>query len=460
MHSQQQNQILNGVIWKQILIFFFPVMLGTLFQQLYNTADVAIVGRYAGKLALAAVGGPSSLLVNLLVNLFVGICSGATVIVAQVYGAAEERRMSRAVHTAMWMGIVFGGALSLFGFLASEWILRMIGTPQEMLELSVTYLRIYFSGTIFTFIYNMGSSVLRAIGDSTRPFWLLVISTLINIAADMLFIVTFGWGVAGAAYATIMSQGVSAVGVLFFLVREQEIPPLRVTELLRPSFREVYNIIRIGLPAGLQSAMYSLSNIVIQSSINVLGVDTVAAWATYSKVDRVYWSVLGAFTIALSTFSGQNFGAQKYDRVYKSIHAAAWLSCGYTVLFATIYLTFDRAINGLFTSDPEVLDIASQIVWILTPLYILYLPIEALAGGMRGTGDSLVPMIATLMGVCGFRLLWVTFIVPFHHDIHTIMIGYPISWALTSAFFLLYHWKGNWMKRSIARACHDAKNTK
>lgn len=456
MTSTKENQIVNGVIWKQLLIFFFPVMLGTIFQQLYNTVDVAIVGRYVGKVALASVGGPSSLIVNLLLNLFVGLCSGGTVVVAQIYGAENTPRLSRAIHTAMWIAIVIGGGLSIFGYFASSTFLSMMGTPAEMMELSVTYLQIYFLGTIFTFIYNMGSSVLRAIGDSRRPFWILVGATVINVFADILFVVSFGWGVAGAAYATIMSQFFSAIGVIFFMVREEEIPPLRISELIHPSLAEFYNVVRIGIPASLQSSMYSLSNILIQSCVNTLGVNTVAAWATYGKIDRLYWGVLSAFTIALATFSGQNFGAKKYDRVYKSIYAAAALCFIYTVLFAGIYVGFDRVINGFFTDDPEVLRISTQIIWTLPPLYFLYIPIEALGGGMRGAGESFIPMLTTLIGVCGLRLIWVFFVFPFSSTLSTVLIGYPVSWTLTSSFFILYYLKGHWMERCIARAGHQA----
>lgn len=458
MLEHHDNKILNGVIWKQLLIFFFPIMLGTLFQQLYNTADVAIVGRYAGKLALAAVGGPSALIINLLINFFVGLCSGATVVVAQVYGSGDEKRLSTAIHTAMWMGLVLGGALSVVGYFVSEWILVMMGTPEEMLGLSASYLKIYFTGTVFTFVYNMGTSVLRAVGDSRRPFWVLVAATTINVALDLLFIVTFGWGVAGAASATVLSQAVSAAGVVFFMVREEEVPPLRLAPLMRPNFTEIHNVVRIGFPAGIQSAMYSISNICIQSCINTLGVDTVAAWATYSKVDRLYWSVTSAFTIALATFAGQNFGARKYDRVYSSMRSGGVLALIYTLAFSSLYIAFGDSINGLFTEDPEVIRIAGKIVWMMVPWYVLYVPIDALAGGMRGTGDSLVPMVATIIGVCGFRLMWIWCVVPFNYSLHTILTGYPISWGLTATFFIYYYYRGDWMERSIERRRRCEKN--
>ena len=224
--------------------------------------------------------------------------------------------------------------------------------------------------------------------------------------------------------------------------------------LLRPDRVILGSVVRIGLPSGLQSTMYSLSNIVIQSTVNGFGVDTVAAWTVCGKVDRMYWLIINALGVAVSTFSGQNFGARKYDRVLRSIGVSAALGTALSLFFGAVFVTWGAPLYGIFTDDPAVISIGMEIIWLIAPWYFAYVPVGTLASGMRGTGDAIVPTAMTALGICGFRLLWIWFVVPFSHSVRTVFIGYPVSWALTSAFFLLYHWKGNWMRRSILRAGH------
>lgn len=450
----ENRQIIEGVIWKQLLIFFFPILLGTFFQQLYNTVDAIIVGRFLGKEALAAVGGPSGYLVNLLLGFFIGLCSGATVVIAQFFGAGDAEHASRAVHTSMALSIAAGAAMSLVGAFLAEPALTAMDTPPEVLPHAVSYLRIYFGGILFMFVYNMGAAVLRAKGDSKRPFYLLVLATIVNIAGDIVFVVHWGWGVAGAAYATVLSQLASAAGVWIFLAREAGAFRLRLRGLLRPDRVILGSVVRIGLPSGLQSTMYSLSNIVIQSTVNGFGVDTVAAWTVCGKVDRMYWLIINALGVAVSTFSGQNFGARKYDRVLRSIGVSAALGTALSLFFGAVFVTWGAPLYGIFTDDPAVISIGMEIIWLIAPWYFAYVPVGTLASGMRGTGDAIVPTAMTALGICGFRLLWIWFVVPFSHSVRTVFIGYPVSWALTSVFFLLYHRKGNWMQRSILRAGH------
>ncbi len=450
------RDMIEGVIWKEILRFFFPIMLGTVFQQLYNTVDAIVVGRFAGKVALAAVGGPTSYLVNLLVNFFVGITSGATVVIAQFYGMEDADRTESAVHTAMALSVYAGAAFSVVGVLIAAPALRAMNTPAEVLPHAASYLRIFYGGLLFSFVYNMGSSVLRARGDSKRPFYMLVAATLTNIAADVVLVIWCGLGVAGAAWATILSQAVSAAGVVWFLLHEEGEFRLDLRRLWKFDWLILQNIVRIGVPSGIQSALFSVSNIVIQSAINGFGVDTVAAFATYGKIDHLFWMVLTALGVSVSTVVGQNFGARRYDRVMRAVY----ITMGYAFVAAIVFgfgqALFVEPLYRIFTDDAEVIRIGSQVTWLMSPWFFVYVPIVALAGGMRGTGDAIVPTAATAAGICGLRLTWVWFVLPFFRTFRTLAIGYPVSWGLTSVFFLIYHWKGNWLKRSIIRAGHTA----
>ena len=450
----ENRQIIEGVIWKELLIFFFPILLGTFFQQLYNTVDAIIVGRALGKAALAAVGGATGYLVNFLVNFFVGLTSGATVVIAQYFGSGDPERTSQAVHTSMFLSIAAGVVLSAVGIAAAPWALRLLNSPPEVLPLASDYLKIFYGGMIFMFVYNMGSSVLRAKGDSKRPFYMLVLATVVNIFGDLLLVVKLKMGVAGAAYATVFSQLVSAAGVCCFLAREEGPFRLTLSGLWRRNRPIMDNIIRIGLPTGLQSDMFSLSNLVIQTTINGFGVNLAAAWATYGKIDHLYWMILSALGVAVSTFSGQNFGARKYSRVYKSIHVTAWLALGFSVFFGFAYVYWGPLLYRIFTDDEYVISLGMKIMWLMAPWYFTYVPVDALAGGMRGTGDSVMPTAITALGVCVFRVCWIWFVVPFRRTLTVVFLSYPVSWILTSTLFLIYDRWGKWMERSVVRAGH------
>ena len=454
IQKPHSRDMIEGVIWKEILRFFFPIMLGTVFQQLYNTVDAIVVGRYAGKVALAAVGGPTSYLVYLLVNFFVGITSGATVVIAQFYGMEDAERTNKAVHTAMALSIYAGAAFSVVGVLIAAPALRAMNTPAEVLPHAADYLRIFYGGLLFSFVYNMGSSVLRAKGDSKRPFYMLVAATLTNIVADIVLVIYCKMGVAGAAWATILSQLVSAAGVVWFLLREEGEFRLDLRRVWSFDWLILHNIVRIGVPSGIQSALFSISNIVIQSAINGFGVDTVAAFATYGKIDHLFWMVLTALGVSVSTVVGQNFGARKYDRVMRAVYVTMGYGFFTALAFGFGQAIFVEPLYRIFTDDAEVIRIGAQVTWIMAPLYFLYVPVNALAGGMRGCGDSIVPTAATAAGICGLRLIWVWCVLPFFHTFQALTWGYPISWGLTSLFFLIYHWKGNWLERSIIRAGH------
>lgn len=442
------NQIIEGVIWKQLLIFFFPILLGTFFQQLYNATDSAVVGRFVGKDALAAVGGSTSLLISAVVYFFIGLSSGAAVTISQYYGAEDGEDTSRAVHTAILTSLAAGIFMSVICIIIAPWALRAMETPESIMPQAIRYLQVYMAGIVFQLLFNIGSGILRAVGDSRRPLYLLVICALVNIALDLYFTVVLSWGVTGVAVATIGSQFVSAALVWYLLAHTTDVYRLEFCKL-RIDFRILCRIVRIGLPAGLQSIMYAAPNIVIQATINLFGVDAVAAWAIFGKIDSLFWMSLSALHVAITTFSGQNFGARKYDRIYRSVAVSAAIAAVITVIVDSVDLCWGREMITFFSPDPNVIAIGLTMINGMVPYYFSYAPIDILAGAVRGAGDSLMPMLITCAGICVFRVLWIGLVFPHWRTLATVINSYPISWVLTSLFFIVYFWRGEWLKRRI-----------
>lgn len=431
------NAITEGVIWKQLLIFFFPIVLGTFFQQIYNTADAIIVGRFVGKEALACVGGSSGQIINLIVGFFVGLSSGATVVLAQFYGAKDKENASRTLHTAAAFAIIGSIVITFLGIILTPWLLTLLNTPQNLMAGSALYLRIYFGGILFVFIYNIGSGILRAVGDSKRPLYFLIICCFINIVLDLVFVLGFRMGVAGAAWGTLISQGVSAILIIITLMRSNDMYRLQPRHI-RIYSSTLKSLLRIGLPAGLQSVMYTISNMLIQASLNSFGTDTVAAWTAFGKLDAIYWMIINAFGISITTFVGQNFGAKKYGRMKKSVRVCLALSIVTSLLFTLFFLTLGQYVFHLFTTDLSVIDIGMHMLRLMAPGYTIYVFIEILSGALRGTGDVFIPMIMTCCGICVLRILWIIIIMPLRPEISTIIYSYPISWIITAVLFIIY----------------------
>lgn len=440
------NQITEGVIWKQLLFFFFPILFGTFFQQLYNTTDAVIVGKFVGKEALAAVGGSTATLINLLIGFFTGLSSGATVIISQYYGAGKEEDVKNTVHTAMALSIAGGAVIMVLGFLFSGAALRAMNTPDEIFSLSVVYMRIYFIGVIPSLIYNMGSGILRAVGDSKRPLYFLILSCIANIILDVLFVTILKMGVAGVAVATTLSQVISALMVIAALRRTEDSYRLFLKEI-RFSPVLLHNIVRIGLPAGIQSTMYSVSNLIIQSSVNSFGTDTIAAWTAYGKVDGIFWMIMGAYGVSITTFAGQNFGAGKYDRIRKSVRICLGMAAFTSLLLSVTVITGGRIFFHMFTDDPDVVAIGLRMMRVISPSYVTYICIEILGGTTRGCGDAVPPMLLTGIGICVLRVVWVLAVVPLRPEVETLAFSYPLTWAATSVLFIIYYLRGNWLKR-------------
>ena len=446
---QNNRGIVEGVIWKQLLIYFFPILLGTFFQQLYNTVDAVVVGNYLGKEALAAVGGATGTIINLLVGFFVGLSSGATVVISQYFGSGDEEGVSRAVHTSIALSLAGGIFLTFVGIFGARWALEMMGTTADVIGGATDYMHIYFAGVIMNLLYNMSSGILRAIGDSRRPMIYLIICCLVNIVLDILFVGFMHMGVAGAAIATITSQAVSAILTMRALMRTEECYKF-VIKKLRVDFPLLGRILRIGFPAGIQSMMYSISNLLIQANINALGTDTMAAWTAFGKVDSIIWMVMGAFSVSVTTFVGQNWGAGKVDRVKTSIRTGMVVELLSTLIMSGVILLTGQHLIRLFTQDEGVIAISLMIMHCNVPLYVSFVPIDLLSGGMRGMGNSLAPMLIICFGVCIFRVVWLFTAVPLNNNIITIVLSYPISWILTSIVMIIYYL--HWSKKAGLRA--------
>lgn len=434
----ERNQITEGVIWKQLLIFFFPIMIGTFFQQIYNTADSIVVGRFVGKEALAAVGGSVNQIVNLVVEVFVGLTSGASVIAAQFYGAKDRKNLNKTLHTSYAFGITIGCIVGVLGFFLTDTVLTLMKTPQELMADSRIYLHIYFCGMVFNIIYNMGASILRAVGDSKRPLYVLMVTCGLNIVLDIILVVVCRLGVMGVALATVSCQGISSALVTVLLMKENPLFQLKLREI-RFYGASLKSVLRIGIPAALEATMYTIANLIIQVFVNELGTDTVAAWGTFAKIDAVYWMVVNAFAISITTFVGQNYGAGKVKRMRKSVGICLGMVYAGAFLVSGVLYALAAPLYRLFTTDAKVVQIGVDMMHFLLPSYFLYVAIGILSGALRGAGRVLVPMLLTCGGVCFFRIVWMFGVFPGYPGINTIMLSYPVSWGITAVLFIIYY---------------------
>lgn len=442
---QPTGDITQGVIWRQLLAFFFPLWFGTFFQQLYNTVDTLVVGRFVGKVALAAVGS-TGVIVNLTVGIFTGLSAGAVVIIAQRFGAHRWDDVHRAVHTTMLLGVLVGAFFMIAGFLLTPWALRAMGTTPEALPGAELYLRVYFLGMVPNVVYNMGTGVLRAIGDFRRPLYFLIAASGCNIVLDLVLVLGFHLDVAGVAIATVASQLLSAVLVVVSLLRAEMTPYQVFPRQLRLYPDSLRGILLIGVPTALQSVMYSASNIVIQAAINSFGTDAVAAWTAYGKMDVLFWMTVTAMSQSITTFAGQNYGAGQYGRVKRGLWVSAGMLGLFTVAISAVYVLLARPILTIFTPDAAVLDVGVDMVRFLAPSYITYILIELIAGAVRGAGKSVGPMLIDVFGVCGLRLAWLFLVVPVHHTLPAVMASYPITWTVTSVALLCYYRFSHWLQ--------------
>lgn len=438
----------EGSIWKKLLMYSIPLILGNLFQQLYNTVDSIIVGNYIGSEALAAVGSSGSI-INLLIGFCVGASAGAGVVIAQFFGAQDKEGVRKAVHTTLAIAIAAGVVMTVVGILLVPFLLRAMGTPEEVFGQAVTYLQVYFGGIFFSVIYNMSAGVLNAVGNSRRSLIYLMIAAVSNIFLDLLLVVVLKMGIVGAALATDISQLLSCIFILLFLTRSQEIYRVRLREI-RFYERMPSKIIKIGLPTGIQHVVISFSNVLVQSSVNSFGAAAMAGFAAYIKIDGFNILPVMSFSTAATTFTGQNIGAGKYDRVKRGMYVSLAMGIIYTIATGILLLIFAPQVIGVFTVNQEVVTYGVYIMKFFCPFYWSLAILHVLSGTIRGTGHTLEPMLVILFSLCVFRVIWITAALSIAHQFSYVMVVYPLSWMVGMILILLYAWKGRWMPKKAA----------
>ena len=443
MKREEGTKLLTGPIWKGIVAFAIPIFFGNLFQLLYNTVDSLIVGNFLGSDALAAVSSSGSL-IFLLVGFFNGIAMGAGVVISKYYGAKDFESVKRAVHTDIALGLVAGILLMIIGMILTPYILQWMGTPESVMPNSVVYFRTYFAGSLAFVMYNIVMGILQAVGDSKHPLYYLIFSSIVNIVLDLLFVGVMGMGVGAAAFATAISQAVSAILCFLRLVRTKDVYQVFIHEI-RFHKGMLKQIIRIGLPSGLQNSVISIANIVVQSNINAFGVIAVAGCGVYSKIEGFAFLPITCFAMSLTTFIGQNLGARQYDRAKKGAYFGIACSIvlaelvGVIVYFAMSYFT------AAFDNTPEV--IATSVLQAHTEslFYFLLAFSHCIAGIMRGAGKSSVPMFTMLVSWCMIRITYITVVVRFIPKIQVVFWAYPLTWFISSIIFLCYFLKADWI---------------
>lgn len=440
----------EGNIWKLLIIFSIPLILGNLLQQMYNTADSIIVGNFVGSNGLAAVGSGTAL-INLIIAFSQGSAVGAGVIVSQNLGARDKQKTKLAVHTAMCIAIILGVILSAIGVIFSRDLLVWMKTPKSVLKDSVLYLQIYCGGLIFNVIYNMATGILNAAGNSKRPLIYLAIASVTNIILDLVFIKALKWGVKGAAIATDISQALSCVLAVGYLLRVNSDYKLIVKEL-KIHGNTAKQIIRVGLPTAIQNMVISFSNVLVQSSVNSYGPTAMAGYAAYLKIDGFNILPVLSISMAVTTFTGQNVGAKKPDRVKKGMWNALIMGVGYTVIIGVVILLTSHTVLGLFTKDNEVITYGQLAMKYFCPFYFLLGILNILAGTVRGAGKGVPPMLILLFSMCIFRILWIKIALPFYSTIDGVFILYPISWFVGMVLMIIYTKFGKWLPKGLNKS--------
>lgn len=442
MHTKHYS-LIEGSIWKGMLLFALPVFLGNLFQQLYNAFDAWCVGNFIGNEALAAVSSSGSL-IFMMVSFFNGVAMGAGVIIAREFGAKQYDSMDKAIHTSIAFGLVAGAALTVVGVVCTPWILLWMKTPSDVLPQSVVYFRYYFCGAIFTVMYNIFVGILHAVGDSRHPLYYLVFSTFLNIALDMLFVAVLGFGVGSAAIATTVSQGVSALLCLRHLLKCDTPYRVRISKICFHK-ESLVEIIQYGFPSGVQNSVIALANVVVQTNINSFGAAAIAGCGSYSKMEGFTFLPVTCFSQALSTFVGQNLGAGQYKRVKKGVAFGVICSCTMAEVIGILSYVFAPQLIGFFSDSPEAIAYGTLHMRTICLFYFLLSFSHCIAGVMRGAGKATVPMFTMLACWCVIRVSYISVAMRFVNQLTTVSWAYPITWTCSSIIFLIYFLKADWM---------------
>ena len=429
--NKYEIDMCSGSILKKMLAFTIPLMFSSILQLLFNAADIVVVGKFAGDNSLAAVGSNTAL-INLLTNLFVGLSIGANVTAARFYGAKRDEDLSDTVHTSMAISLISGIFLTVVGILGARQMLEWMQTPEEVIDLASLYLRIYFIGMTSNMVYNFGSALLRAVGDTKRPLYYLIAAGIINIILNLIFVIVFKMDVAGVALATIISETISAVLVVRCLMKETGAIKL-ILKKLRIDSAKLGMIMRIGLPAGFQGIVFALSNVVIQSSVNIFGNIVVAGNSAAANIEGFVYVAMNSFYQATISFVSQNFGAGKYERINKIVIRGEACVIAVGVVLGNLAVIFGEQLLSIYSNNPEVIAAGMVRLGIISRTYALCGIMDVMVGALRGIGYSIMPMIVSLVGACGLRLLWIAtvFRIPEYHRIETVYLSYPITWIIT-----------------------------
>ena len=433
--SLKNNNLTEGKIWKVMLKFVLPIFLGTLFQSLYTTIDAIIIGRFAGKDAFAAIESVLNFQ-RLPITFFVGLSSGATIIISQYFGAKRKEDISKASHTAILFAIVGGLLLSVLSCILSPFFIRLIKVPEEIFYQAQIYTIICFSGIVASMIYNIGSGILRALGDSKTPFYILIVSNILNIILDLILVVVFNLGVIGVGMATLIAQIASAILIFIILLRTKLDCKIYINKI-RFYKKYLKEIFRLGLPIGVQSVLYPISNTIIQSSINTFGVNSIAAWAISGKLDFLIWTVSDAFSVAISTFVAQNYGAKKHQRARDGIKIALSMSMVAIFVISFILYFYNKPLAYFLIKDKNIVDLTSEVIHLIAPLYFMYVIGDVLSGAIKGTGNTLHPMVINIFGICICRILWIFLIVPLNPTFFMVLYGFIVSWIITALMYIV-----------------------
>ena len=434
----------QGPIIRRLVFFAVPLLLGSLLQQTYNAFDAVVVGNFVSTDALAAVGS-SGPLINVIVSFFMGMSSGASVLISRFYGARNAKELKNTVHTSIALAVILGIALSFVGLVLSPALLRMIKTPEEILPEAVTYLRIFFAGLTSATVYNMGAAILTAVGDSKRPLYFLALSATLNVLLNLFFVLVTGMGVGGVALATVIAQTVCAVSVVILLNRQ-------VSDI-RLDFKQIKihkhilkDIIKIGLPGGIQGIIVSSSNFIVQSYINKLGAAVVAGYSAASRIDGFIMMPIQAMMLAISTFVGQNLGARKVKRARDGVRVSMFAGFCCTITVSLFVFTFGKYILRVFTPDEHVLSYGTEFIRIFVPGYFLLCFTQILPGGLRGAGDVKIPTLAAIGSFVVLRQIYLYFVTKISHTTFTVALAYPATWFVAAIIISIYYLRSDWSK--------------
>ncbi len=440
MNKSKSTDLIHGHIAKSIFWFSVPLLIGNLFQQLYNTVDAYVVGNFVSKEALAAVGA-SSPIINMLIGFFMGLATGAGVIIAQYFGAGDNGRLKKAVHSSAALTLVMSLLLTVIGIIGTNPMLHAIGIPADVFHDSSTYLMIYFAGISFNLIYNMGSGILRAMGDSKRPLYFLIIACIVNIILDFLFVKYLHMGVAGAGYATLIAQAISAILVVIVLIRSEG-PHQLFWKQIRFHFPILKKIIMVGLPTGIQQSIVSLSNVIVQSYVNAFGSSVVAGYSATIRIDGFVNLPLQSFNMAVTTFVGQNIGAKQYERVKKGSRIALWMTMAVIATMAISLFFFGESFIAIFNSEPDVIQAGRTMQLAFVPFYIMLPVVQIYNGVLRGAGKSSVPMYIMVFNFVILRQIYLAIVTQMTSDVYFVFMGWPVTWVTCAIMFIIYYSQG------------------